>query len=75
MRMRKSIEELESYIMLLDEFAAGGKKDNKRSRRIRRRGKEQIGFINALRSYYMLVNEMGAGGKKNSSIKNCKKWL
>lgn len=64
--MWKIIGMLESYIMLVDEFAAGGKKENNRKINLKR--KRQKKFINALDSYYMLVNEMGAGGKKKQPI-------
>lgn len=70
MKMWKVIGMLESYIMLVDEFAAGGKKINNRGICQKRKKKKRL--FSALDSYRILVNEMGAGGKKNQSV-FCKK--
>lgn len=62
MHMKKIIDKLESYIMLVDEFAAGGRAKHKNDKKMKLEKIE--GIINTFFSYCILVNEMGAGGRR-----------
>lgn len=64
MKIQNTIEMTKSYVMLVREFAAGGKGRNELKKKDLLR--EIIISLKNLSSYFCLLKEMGAGGKRCS---------